>query len=149
MVFLEAAAVSWVQGRDEGLRCCSIFSQSLGLSQAGSAPGDSQAMGESSGISPVPSGISTAEHGFSKQQNTRFGFWSRIILLLLPPQCFFFHKGSRIPALGAVRAHPHSFSLAAPFCPQTSPECCLTGAGDDQGRRSTRLELIQGVLRKI
>lgn len=62
-MFLEAAAVSWAQGRDEVLGCCSI-SQSLGPSQAGSAPGDSQAMRESSGIS-VPSGISTASQGQS------------------------------------------------------------------------------------
>lgn len=152
-MFLGAAAVTCAQGRDEKgrdevLGCCSI-SQSLGPSQAGSAPEDSQAMRESSGVSPVPSGISTASQGqslaFPKQQNTPFG-WSRIFLLFLPPQRFFFHEGLMIPTLGAVSSHPLSVFLAAPFCPQTSPECCLTGARDDQGRRSTRLELIQGVL---
>lgn len=56
--------MSWAQGRDEILGCCSI-SQSLGPSQAGSAPGDSQAMRESSGVSSVSSGISAASQGQS------------------------------------------------------------------------------------
>lgn len=50
------------------------------------------------------------------------------------------------PALGAASTHPCSFPLAAPFCWQTSPECHQARARDDQGRRTTRLELIQGVL---
>lgn len=52
--------------------------------------------------------IPRAKLGFSKQQNTPFG-WSRIFLLFLPPRCFFFHKGLMIPALEAVSAQLCSF----------------------------------------
>lgn len=61
------------------------------------------------------------------------------------PESFLLQKGSRVSASYAASAHPCSFLLAAPFH-QQSPECHQTGARDDQGRRSARLELIQGVL---